>query len=145
MTNSPKFFSVVSESSWGINSEIAANNSQGSLPELKLAIPPEFAGPGGAYSPEDLYALALLNCYIATFKFVAEKSKLKFNSIRGEATLEVGDSEGQKNWMKEVVLKIFLKGAEQPERALTLMAKTKDHCMIHQSVKSNIRIELFAE
>ena len=43
------------------------------LPPIPSAIPPEFMGPGGGYSPEDLFALALLNCLIATFKVYAEK------------------------------------------------------------------------
>ena len=37
---------------------------------LVTTIPSEFEGPGGGYSPEDFYALALLNCFGATFKVI---------------------------------------------------------------------------
>jgi len=43
---------------------------------LSCAIPQEFEGPGGALSPEDLYAQALTNCFVATFQVMAEKSRL---------------------------------------------------------------------
>ena len=136
-----KSFNVVSKSTDGIASSIEAHAVDKNYPPLELSIPPEFSGPGTGYSPEDLYALALLNCYIATFKFVAEKSKLSFSEITGRATLEVGDSEEQKNWMKSLTMSISLNGCAQPERALGLLQKTTSHCMIHQSVKTAIHFE----
>jgi organic hydroperoxide reductase OsmC/OhrA len=56
--------------------------------EMEIAIPTEFEGPGGALSPEDLFAQALTNCFLATFKVLAEKSKVTFDgiSVTGELT-----------------------------------------------------------
>ena len=141
MNTPSKNFHVVSKSSSGIASTIEASAEGKNYPSVKLSIPPEFSGPGLGYSPEDLYALSLLNCYIATFKFVAEKSKLSFSEISGKAILEVGDTEEQKNWMKSLTMNISLKGCEQPERAMGLLQKTTSHCMIHQSVKTKINVE----
>lgn len=31
---------------------------------IKVSIPPEFGGPGVGESPESLYAMALLNCFV---------------------------------------------------------------------------------
>jgi organic hydroperoxide reductase OsmC/OhrA len=144
MNTNSKNFEVFSQSTWGIDTPISASTNK-SFPEIGLSIPPEFSGPGTGYSPEDLYALALLNCYLATFKFVAEKSKLQFQAISGKAVLEVGDTESRKNWMRKVKLTINLSGAENPTRALNLLVKTKDHCMIHQSVHSEIEIDFNVE
>ncbi len=145
MSTNSKFFSVTSQSTFGISSCILGEALDKNFPIIQLSIPPEFSGPGEGYSPEDLYALALLNCYIATFKFVSEKSKLSFREIFGEAKLEVGDTENQKNWMKALTIKITLKGADQPDRALALMQKTTAHCMIHQSVKTQIHFDFVME
>ena len=145
MSTPIKSFHVVSKSSWGIASPIDAEAVDKNYPPLVLSIPPEFSGPGEGYSPEDLYALSLLNCYLATFKFVAEKSKLTFSEITGKATLEVGDTEGQKNWMKSLTMSITLKGCDQHERAMGLLQKTTSHCMIHQSVKTQIHFDFAVE
>jgi organic hydroperoxide reductase OsmC/OhrA len=145
MSTNSKIFTVLSQSSWGIQTPINGSALDKSFLPIEMSIPPEFAGPGIGYSPEDLYALALLNCYIATFKYVAEKSKLPFTEISGEAILEVGDTDSQKNWMKSVAIKIVLKGTDQPDRALNLLHKTTSHCMIHQSVKTEINFDFRIE
>jgi organic hydroperoxide reductase OsmC/OhrA len=63
------------------------------------AVPPEFEGPGGGFSPEDFFGLALLNCFMGTFKVIAEKSRVEFESLTASGTLTVDrDSEG-KPWM----------------------------------------------
>ena len=51
------------------------------LPPISCAIPQEFRGPGGGYSPEDLLGLAALSCLIATFKVFAQMSSLQFENI----------------------------------------------------------------
>lgn len=120
------------QSSW--ECDLPGKNQQ----PLKLAIPPEFEGPGLGYSPEDLYALALMNCFIATFKFVAEKSRLEFQALEAEALLTVDKGERASPWMQKVEIHISLKGAAQPERALALLEKTKKNCMIINSVQTEV-------
>lgn len=55
------------------------------LPPIPVAIPPEFQGPGGGYSPEDLYGLALLNCLLATLKVYLEKGSVAYEALEGKA------------------------------------------------------------
>lgn len=134
-----KIFKVCSISSNGIHSTWTSflEETRASLP-IQMVIPPEFEGPGGTYSPEDLYVLSLVNCYLATFKFIAEKSKLVFSEIKGEGTLLVEKGEEKSLWMKKANLHFTLKGAVQEERALNLLEKTKKNCMIINSVKTEV-------
>lgn len=111
---------------------------------INMAIPPEFEGPGGTYSPEDLYVLSLMNCYLATFKYIAEKSKLTYQEILGSAELFVDKGEEKSPWMEHVNIKIELNGCENKERALSLLEKTKAHCMIINSVKTKVNFEFLA-
>lgn len=111
---------------------------------IDMAIPPEFEGPGGTFSPEDLYVLSLMNCYLATFKYVAEKSKLKYDEILGSAELIVDKGEEKSPWMERVHIKIELNGCDNSERALSLMEKTKAHCMIINSVKTAVTYDFSA-
>lgn len=126
-------FKVTSRSSFGIQSSW---NSGASSTNLTLTIPPEFHGPGGGFSPEDLYAMALLNCFIATFKVIAEKSKLEFKNIYGDADLVVDRDEAGRPWMASIQLIIKLESAEDQDRALKLLEKTSQQCMILNSTKT---------
>lgn len=105
------------------------------LPSIAMAIPPEFEGPGGGYSPEDLYALALQNCFVATFKVFAEKSRLAFTSISVDAELTVDRNENGRPWMAKVALKIKVDGAAK-ESAMRILDKTAQNCLILNSVRT---------
>jgi len=105
---------------------------------LETAIPVEFEGVGGGFSPEDYFAMALINCYIATFKVVAEKSKLVYASIHAEGKITVSRNEQGAPHISTFHYQVELNGASDPERAKRLMEKTSQMCLIHQSVKTVI-------
>ncbi len=101
-----------------------------------VAIPPEFDGPGGGYSPEDFYALALLNCFVATFKVIAEKSKLDFKDFNCEGRLTVDRDEKGAPWMSAFKINGTLTGVVDAERARRILEKTSQSCMVLNSVKT---------
>ncbi|MBC7538476.1 MAG: OsmC family protein [Bacteriovorax sp.] len=145
MSTSPKTFVVESHGASGIN-EFWNNRLVDKVCDaITMAIPPEFEGPGGTYSPEDLYAMSLMNCYLATFKYIAEKSKLNYVAIKGKATLFVDKGLEKAPWMERVEVQISLTGCPQKERALALMEKTKSHCMIINSVKTVVNFEFLVD
>ncbi len=144
MSAFPKVFSVESSGESGVQSTWINQLKDKTSTPIMMAIPPEFEGPGGTYSPEDLYALSLLNCYLATFKFVAEKSKLSYSKIDGVATLYVDKGEEKAPWMERILISIKLSGCADKTRSLNLLEKTKAHCMILNSVKTKIDFEFSA-
>ena len=141
MSAFPKVFKVESRGESGVQSTWINQLKDKPSTPITMAIPPEFEGPGGTYSPEDLYALSLLNCYLATFKFVAEKSKLSYKQIAGEATLYVDKGEEKAPWMERILLSITLSGCTDKTRSLNMLEKTKAHCMILNSVKTKTDFE----
>ena len=112
---------------------------------LNTAIPIEFEGAGGGFSPEDYFAMALLNCFVATFKVVAEKSKLQFKEIHAEGKLTVDRNESGIPMMKSFHFKVLLSGTSDGERAKRILEKTSQMCLIHQSVKTAITSEFTVE
>ena len=110
--------------------------------EIVLAIPPQFQGPGTGWSPEDLYAQALLNCFIATFKFFAEKSSFPFETLEGEAILTPGKNDKGTLIMKEIVIKVQLTGAADKDKAKALLEKASANCLIMNSVNTSKTLEL---
>jgi uncharacterized OsmC-like protein len=108
---------------------------------LEAAIPREFEGPGGGYSPEDFYSLALMNCFIATFKVIGHRSKLEFRDLQGEGTLTVDRDEKGFPWMKAFHLKVTLNGAPDSDRARRLLEKASQSCLILNSVRTEKTFE----
>jgi organic hydroperoxide reductase OsmC/OhrA len=145
MSENTKIFEVESFGKSGITSTWTNRLKDKRCDDILMNIPVEFAGPGGTYSPEDLYALSLMNCYLATFKYIAEKSRLEYESISGDAILSVSKGDQKSMWMEKVLIKIKLLGATNKERSLQLMEKTKTQCMIINSVKTKVEFEFLVE
>jgi organic hydroperoxide reductase OsmC/OhrA len=140
MIQYPMHFTVQSKAKSGIQS--IWDSSTPTVPtSLELSIPPEFSGPGGGYSPEDIYAMALANCFVATFKVFAEKSKIEFGDLTASGTLTVDRNESGVPWMKAFHLKVELNGVNDSERARRLLEKTSQSCMILNSVKTEKSFE----
>lgn len=133
MLSYPMQFKVSSRSESGIQT-LWKTRSEHQPTEITMAIPPEFAGPGGGFSPEDIYAMALSNCFIATFKVFAEKSRLNFKEIIVQTNLSVDRNEKGFPWMAKIHLNVNLSGVTQKENALKILDKTSQGCMILNSV-----------
>lgn len=60
------------------------------LPGLETAPPPQFDGPGGAWSPETLLCASLADCFILTFRAVARAARFEWSRLecRVEGVLE---------------------------------------------------------
>ena len=113
---------------------------------ITCSIPREFGGPSAGVSPEDLFILALMNCYVATLKVIAANSKMSFSSLEGSASLTLDrDDANSAPWMKSAHLKFIAKGVESQERFLRLMQRISKQCMIINSVKTAVHFEFEVE
>jgi organic hydroperoxide reductase OsmC/OhrA len=134
MIRYPQEYEAKSHSSAGMESKWSAQ--AGPSAGFVCAIPPEFEGPGGGNSPEDFYALALLNCFVATFKVFAAKSRLDYREIEARGVLTVDRDEKGAPWMARFKLAATVSGAADAERMMSLLEKTSRSCMILNSVKT---------
>lgn len=140
MIKYPMSFQISTDSVQGIQTSWKVGTPNQDT-KIQMAIPPEFEGPGSGFSPEDIYAIALQNCFVATFKVFAEKSKVSFESLSGAAVLTVDRDEQGKPWMARIDLKFHLTGVEKEEAARRLLEKTSQSCMILNSVKTEKTFE----
>lgn len=132
----PFHFKTIATASAGISSPWKLMSDQRAT---DVAVPPEFKGPGGALSPEDLYLQALVSCFVGTFKVYAENSRLQFESLNVVASLIVDkDDGGRQIVMKAVDMKIGFTNCEQPEKAQLLVAKVFKSGFILNSVKTQV-------
>jgi organic hydroperoxide reductase OsmC/OhrA len=139
MIHYPLQFSVKVNSSQGIQS--VWNAQVPGQDQLKVAIPPEFEGPGGGFSPEDFFILATANCFVATFKVMAEKSKIVFDAIELNGVSTVDRDESGRPWIKALAFDVIVKGAADRERMDRILQKASQSCIILHSVKSEITFQ----
>lgn len=139
MVTFPQTYTVSATAANGVASPWETSGPAGVT--LIGAIPPEFDGPGGGFSPEELYALALANCFVATFKVVAERSRMAFKQLDVRAALTVDLSPEGKPWMAAMNFHVALSGVENIEKAHRLLEKSTTSCLILNSVKTEKHFE----
>lgn len=134
MIKFPMQFEVQATASGGMNSPWTAQTDL--LPPILSAVPAQFMGPGGGYSPEDLFAIAVLNCLIATYKVYCEKSKISFQEIRAKANLTVDKIATGGFAMTQIDIFLDVSGTSDPEKARTILDTAIKDCAVGNSIKS---------
>jgi organic hydroperoxide reductase OsmC/OhrA len=135
MVSFPLKFEVNATAKPGIRDKWHAKT--GDLPPIECAIPLEFMGPGGGYSPEDLFAISLVNCLVATFKFYCEKAKLSFEEIAARAVLSVDRMAGEPGFtMTQADIFFDIKGASDVERVRKQLDAAIRDCAVSNSIKT---------
>ena len=113
------------------------------LPDLSIAAPAEFDGPGDLWSPETLLAGAVASCLILTFRSIATASKLEWNELSCDttATLDRVDSE---RYFTGVRLKarLTIPAGGDLQRAERLVRKAEQVCLVSSSLRAERGIEV---
>ena len=104
--------------------------------KVEISTPPEFDGPEGIISPEDLFVAAATSCLMTTFVTFTKKMHFDFKSFscEGHGTLERVDKGFQ---FTKLLLKAEVKVESEDlkpkaERALELAGK---YCLVSNSMK----------
>ncbi|MFW9769364.1 MAG: OsmC family protein [Candidatus Thorarchaeota archaeon] len=105
-------------------------------PSIEVSSPPEFEGPEGIISPEDLFVASATSCFMTTFVTFNKKMHIEFKSFscEGHGTLERVDKGFQ---FTKLLLKTKIGVASEDlipktERALELAEK---YCLVSNSMK----------
>ena len=105
-------------------------------PPIQVAAPPEFDGPEGIISPEDLFVAAATSCFMTTFVTFSKKMRIEFKSFAcdGHGTLERVEKGFQftKLLLKTKVAVESEELVPKVERALELAGK---YCLVSNSMK----------
>jgi len=105
-------------------------------PKIQVATPPEFDGPEGIISPEDLFVAAATSCLMTTFVTFTKKMRFEFKSFScdGHGTLDRVEKGFQftKLLLKAKVTVESEELVSKAERALELAGK---YCLVSNSMK----------
>ena len=113
------------------------------LPNLNVDAPPEFKGHEGVWTPEHLFVASVNSCFMTTFLAIAENSKLEFSKFKAQAEGTLENVEGQGLMITHVILrpKLIIKHSRDAERALRIFQKAEKHCLISNSIRSEMKLE----
>jgi organic hydroperoxide reductase OsmC/OhrA len=105
------------------------------LPDLKLAAPAEFGGPGDHWSPETLMAAAVASCFKLSFKAIARAAKFEWLSIRCDvvAVLDRVDKVTQFTEFHQTVILEVPTGSDEA-KAIKLLEKAERTCLVSNSL-----------
>ncbi len=113
------------------------------LPDIEVASPPQFGGPGGRWTPEHLFVGAATSCWLTTFLAIAELSKLEFVAVEaaGEGFLERGDD--RRFSIARIVLRprVTVRREADRERAFRIIRKAEESCLVARSMRTAIVLE----
>ena len=112
------------------------------LPILHCAAPKEFDGPGDQWSPEHLLTASVANCFILTFRAVAQASKLEWHDLEVSATGTL-DKVERKMMFTAFNIKATLGVPEgtDPAKAQRAMERAEANCMITASLSAETHLE----
>lgn len=110
---------------------------------LQVATAPEFGGPPGFVSPEDLFVAAAAACYLTTFLAMADKIRASFVTFtcRVEATLE--KVEGQGLIFTSLVLKprVSLTDLSEERPVTKALELAKKFCLVTNSMSCRVELQ----
>ena len=112
------------------------------LPDLRLAAPAEFGGPGDQWSPETLMAAAVASCFKLSFKAIARAAKFEWVSIRCDvvAVLDRVDKVTQFTEFHQTVVLEVPPGSDEA-KALRLLEKAERSCLVTNSLTGTTRLD----
>ena len=116
------------------------NLTSPTLPDMKVATPPEFPkGAPNIWSPEHLFVASVNICLMTTFLAIAENSKFEFKSFKSEAIGKLEKVDGE-FMISEIELKptITIQDEAKKEKGTRLIEKSEAACLISNSAKSKI-------
>ena len=116
------------------------------LPVLRSASPAEFDGPGDRWSPETLLVGALADCFILTFRAIANASKLSWTSLDCDVigTLDRVDRVTQFTHF-DMTAHLVVPAGVDADAARRALDKAERSCLISSSLKASIALEAEVE
>ncbi len=113
----------------------------GGKPAITVATPPEFGGPEGIWTPEDLLTSAVESCIMASSLFFLNRGKIAFRSYKSKATgtMEKG-ADGLTFSRIAVEVTLELDDPAQAELARKAIVQAEKTCPLSNSLKCPVEL-----
>lgn len=111
-------------------------------PDMDFGAPPEFKGPDGLWTPEDLYVAALNTCFMLTFEGTAKWKELDFVSFECEAEGVLEKPEDEFLFTRIYLRpRLVLHEGGDEDLARWVLDFAKKDCLVTHSIVSEVIVE----
>ena len=112
------------------------------LPDLIVASPADFDGPGDAWSPEHLLLGAVESCFVLTFRAIAHHSRFAFISLEVDGEGIVDRKDGVTRFSAITLRpRLIVSGDADVDRGRQLLAKAEKNCLVSASLSTPVHLE----
>lgn len=110
-------------------------------PPLSVAPPPEFGGPAGHWSPEELLVSAVAGCLMSTLLFFVDRAGIRLarHAITAKGVLDK-TKEGLRFTTIEAAIEVVVTDPQHVDQVAALQAKLEKYCPVSNAL--NIPIHL---
>jgi len=113
--------------------------SAGGRPDVQVGPPPEFGGPDGTWSPEELLVAAVGSCLMAAFLYYARQSGVELIRYRSEAEGVVELEGGRRAFSAFTVRPSVTVAAGHLTAAQGAMERARA-CLVSNSLTADVRL-----
>jgi organic hydroperoxide reductase OsmC/OhrA len=126
------------------NSEYQASIFFGDKASFEFATPPEFHGPEGFISPEELFVASAHACCLTTFIAKSKKAGINLMSYESSAEGILEKVDGQLMFTK-IAVKSRIKTDSDKENVRKIVKQVEQNALVINSMKTNVTIEAIIE
>ena len=112
------------------------------LSDLATASPPEFDGPGGAWSPETLLVASIADCFILTFRGVSRAAHLEWESLDAQVEGTLERIEGVTRFTRYLTRAVLtVNPSVDHAKAKELLERAEKVCLVANSLRAERILE----
>ncbi len=110
-------------------------------PDMEISTPPQFDGPPGYWSPEEMFLASINSCIMTTFLYFVDRFGAFFLSYESSARGEVSLVAGKYMFTAIAVHPRILIADESKRQKVELsMEKGEKYCLVSNSAKTEIKV-----
>src|ERR1700675_4557816 len=131
---------------WWTSGQMGIAKSDSAPNAIHFTAPSQFGGIEGRWTPEDLLMNALASCFTTTFHTISCYSKFEYTDLEVEAEGTVSKTDTG-YCFSEIVIRPNSKLAseESRQRAISLLHKAKELCLVSRSLATPQKFEIQVE
>jgi peroxiredoxin-like protein len=114
----------------------------GPLPDIRIAPPVEYGGPGDAWTPEHLLLASVDACFLFTFRAITAAAHVHFEYLELTSHGIVDRRDGTTRFTEIVLKPRVMVGPDTDAQQITrLMHKAERACLVTASLNLPVRVE----
>jgi organic hydroperoxide reductase OsmC/OhrA len=110
-----------------------------------VAVPPDFGGPAGVWSPEELFVASVASCLMSTFLYFVERLGIRLRSYSSSAVGFMDKTpDGLRFKVIDVSIAVEVEDESDSRKATELKERLEKYCPISASLGFPVRLEVKA-